>query len=160
MNGFVEIPSNTKVKYEVDKETGLLIVDRVLYSSVVYPVNYGYIPRTGQGDGDELDILIYSQEPFAPGTFTEARIVGVMKMMDTGEKDDKIIAVAATDPMYANVTTYEDLGEHTIGELQRFFEDYKRGEEGKTVEILGFGDADDAIDMVSEAVEAYKSICD
>lgn len=159
VNGFVEIPSGTKVKYEIDRETGILMVDRVLFSSVVYPMNYGFIPRTGQADGDELDILIYSQDPFAPGTFSEARIVGVLKMIDTGEQDDKIIAVAATDPMFSSVDKLEDLGQHTLGELKRFFEDYKRGEEGKSVDVEGFGGKDEAVSLVMQAVEEYKRAC-
>jgi inorganic pyrophosphatase len=111
------------VKYELDKKTGLIKVDRVLYSSVVYPHNYGFIPRTLCEDSDPLDVLVIMQEPVIPGCFLRAKAIGVMPMIDQGEADDKIIAVCADDPEYKHYNDIKELPPHRLAEIRRFFED-------------------------------------
>eukprot|EP00268_Persea_americana_P010430 TRINITY_DN14242_c0_g1_i1.p1 TRINITY_DN14242_c0_g1~~TRINITY_DN14242_c0_g1_i1.p1 ORF type:complete len:188 (-),score=35.95 TRINITY_DN14242_c0_g1_i1:24-587(-) len=124
----VEIGKGSKVKYELDKKSGLIKVDRVLYSSVVYPHNYGFIPRTLCGDNDPMDVLVLMQEPVLPGCFLRAKAIGLMPMIDQGEKDDKIIAVCADDPEYRHYTDIKELPPHRLAEIRRFFEDYKKNE--------------------------------
>jgi inorganic pyrophosphatase len=119
----VEISKGSKVKYELDKKTGLIKVDRVLYSSVVYPHNYGFIPRTLCEDNDPMDVLVLMQEPILPGSFLRARAIGLMPMIDQGEKDDKIIAVCADDPEYRHYNNLSELSPHRLQEIKRFFED-------------------------------------
>jgi inorganic pyrophosphatase len=119
----IEIPRGSKVKYELDKKTGLIVVDRVLYSSVVYPHNYGFIPRTLCEDSDPLDVLVIMQEPVIPGCFLRAKAIGLMPMIDQGEADDKIIAVCADDPEYKHYNDIKELPPHRLAEIRRFFED-------------------------------------
>ncbi|EYU19443.1 hypothetical protein MIMGU_mgv1a011868mg [Erythranthe guttata] len=123
INVVIEIPKGSKVKYELDKKTGLIKVDRILYSSVVYPHNYGFIPRTLCEDNDPMDVLVLMQEPVVPGCFLRARAIGLMPMIDQGEKDDKIIAVCADDPEYRHYTDISQLAPHRLTEIRRFFED-------------------------------------
>ncbi|WOK94185.1 soluble inorganic pyrophosphatase isoform X2 [Canna indica] len=122
-NCVVEIARGSKVKYELDKASGLIKVDRVLYSSVVYPHNYGFIPRTLCEDGDPIDVLVLMQEPVIPGCFLRARAIGLMPMIDQGEKDDKIIAVCADDPEFRHYKDINELPPHRLQEIRRFFED-------------------------------------
>src|SRR5215213_6776595 len=122
---FIEIPKGSKVKYELEKETGLLKVDRILFSAVHYPANYGFIPQTYCPDGDPLDVLVLCQEPVAPGILLRARAIGVMRMLDGGKEDDKIIAVHIDDPDYLDFHDIDELPAHRLKELQRFFLDYK-----------------------------------
>jgi inorganic pyrophosphatase len=134
VSAVIEIPKGSKVKYELDKATGLLAVDRVLHSAVHYPANYGFLPRTFCDDGDALDVLVLGQEPVVPLCIVRARAIGVITMRDEKGQDDKIIAVHIDDPEYAH---YRDVGElppHRVKELQRFFLDYKVLE-NKTVNI-------------------------
>jgi inorganic pyrophosphatase len=121
----IEIPTGTKVKYELDKASGLLIVDRVLFSSVHYPANYGFVPRTYCDDGDPLDILVYCQEAIQPLAIMRAKVIGVMKMRDDKGEDDKLIAVHADDPEYSHYADISEMPPHRMRELRRFFEDYK-----------------------------------
>src|SRR5215468_8536765 len=121
----IEIPRGSHLKYEVDKPTGLLRLDRVLYSAVFYPANYGFIPRTHAGDGDPLDILVLMQEPVVPLTVVRARVVGCFEMTDDKGVDDKIVAVAIDDPAYAHYQDHSELPPHVMIELRRFFQDYK-----------------------------------
>ena len=134
VRALIEIPKGGKVKYEIDKPTGLLKVDRILYSSVVYPANYGFIPQTLGDDDDPLDILVWMQEPVVPMSLLVARPIGVLHMIDNGDADEKIVAVHVHDPEYAAFTHVDQLPTHRQRELQRFFEDYKRLE-GKRVEV-------------------------
>lgn len=151
----IEVPKGSKNKYELDKETGFIKVDRVLFSSVQYPANYGFIPRTYCDDHDPLDVLVLGQEPVVPLSFLYCRPIGVMKMQDQGEIDDKIIAVHVNDPEYAAYTSIDQLPPHRMAEVQRFFEDYKTLE-GKKVIVDGFLGPLDARTIIMDAVELYK----
>src|SRR5207253_6431330 len=121
----IEIPMGSSVKYELDKETGLLRVDRILYSAVYYPANYGFIPQTLAEDDDPLDVLVLCQEPVAPLTLVNARSIGLMTMIDAGKKDHKILAVAVDDPEYESFREAAELPAHRLSMLRRFFQDYK-----------------------------------
>ncbi|KAI3871134.1 hypothetical protein MKW98_015034 [Papaver atlanticum] len=153
-NCVVEIPRGSKVKYELDKKSGLIKVDRILYSSVVYPHNYGFIPRTLCEDADPLDVLIIMQEPVLPGCFLRAKAIGLMPMIDQGEKDDKIIAVCADDPEYRHYTDIKELPPHRLAEIRRFFEDYKKNE-NKEVAVNDFLPAEDASKAIQHSMDLY-----
>ena len=150
----IEIPRGSHLKYEVDKPTGLLRLDRVLYSAVHYPANYGFIPRTHADDGDPLDILILMQEPVEPLTIVRARPLGGLRMVDDKGSDDKIVAVCIDDPAYAQYTSLAELPAHIMRELDRFFRDYKVLEE-KKVEVDRFYDQETALSIIGEARAAY-----
>ncbi|MDQ7824420.1 MAG: inorganic diphosphatase [Candidatus Eremiobacteraeota bacterium] len=155
-NVIIEIPKGSKNKYEVDEKTGLLRVDRVLYSSVVFPANYGFIPRTLCDDGDPLDVLVLGQEPVYPLTIVEAKAIGSMHMIDGGKADDKIIAVHVNDPEYAHYKDISQLPGHKLREIRRFFEDYKALESKKTT-VESFQGPVEATGIVRKAIERYRS---
>ena len=154
-NVVIEIPRGSKVKYELDKPSGHLKVDRVLYSSVIYPCNYGFLPRTYCDDGDPLDVLVLGLEPVYPMSILTARAIGVMHMMDEGQRDDKIIAVHTTDPSMAVYNDIEELPQHLFREIQKFFETYK-DLEGKTVEVNTLHGSKKAMKVVLESMELYR----
>ncbi|XP_041997005.1 soluble inorganic pyrophosphatase 4-like isoform X1 [Salvia splendens] len=153
-NCVVEISKGSKVKYELDKKTGLIKVDRVLYSSVVYPHNYGFIPRTLCEDSDPMDVLVIMQEPVLPGCFLRAKAIGLMPMIDQGEKDDKIIAVCADDPEYRDYTDIKELPPHRLAEIRRFFEEYKKNE-NKEVAVDDFLPATNAYGAIQLSMDLY-----
>jgi inorganic pyrophosphatase len=155
VNGIIEIPKGTRAKYELDKESGLLRLDRVLYSSMYYPANYGFIPQSYCEDKDPLDILIVSQIDVVPMCIVPAKVIGVMRMLDNGEADDKIIAVAAGDPSVSHINDISELPAHFISEIRNFFEDYKKLEK-KTVVVEDFLDKQTAIRILQESFEMYK----
>ncbi|THU53626.1 hypothetical protein C4D60_Mb10t16420 [Musa balbisiana] len=155
-NCVVEIGKGSKVKYELDKKTGLIKVDRVLYSSVVYPHNYGFIPRTLCEDNDPLDVLVIMQEPVLPGCFLRAKAIGLMPMIDQGEKDDKIIAVCADDPEYMHYNDIKELPPHRLAEIRRFFEDYKKNE-NKDVAVNDFLPASSAYKAIQHSMDLYAT---
>ena len=150
----IEIPKGSHLKYEVDKPTGLLRLDRVLYSAVFYPANYGFIPRTHADDGDPLDILVLMQEPVEPLTIVRARAIGGLSMVDDKGKDDKIVAVCIDDPAVSHYEAIRELPPHVLVQLHRFFEDYKVLEEKKT-EVADFYDRKTAIDIIAASRTAY-----
>ena len=156
VNGIIEIPKGTRAKYELDKESGLLKLDRVLYSSVYYPANYGFIPKTFCDDKDPLDILILSQIDVVPMCIVPAKVIGVMRMLDNGEADDKIIAVAAGDPSVSHIEDISELPRHFISEMHSFFEDYKKLEK-KSVVVEQFLDRATALRIIREAFSLYNS---
>ncbi len=146
----------SNVKYELDKETGMLRVDRVLYSAVFYPANYGFIPQTLAEDDDPLDVLVLCQEAVAPLTLVPARAIGVMTMIDTGKRDHKIVAFATGDPEYQPLQHLSDLPPHRLATLQRFFQDYKLLEQ-KSVEVDAFLDAAAAVSIIDNALARYNA---
>lgn len=152
---FIEIPKGTKVKYELDKPTGLLMVDRILYSSVHYPANYGFIPQTYCDDGDPLDVLVLCQEEVAPQVLLRARAIGVMRMRDDRGIDDKIIAIHVDDPAYNSYRSVQDLPPHRLRELQRFFLDYKQLEDKQVMVDDPLG-VQEAIRVIREAIALYS----
>jgi len=150
----IEIPRGSHLKYEVDKPTGLLRLDRVLYSAVFYPANYGFIPRTHADDGDPLDILVLMQEPVEPLTIVRARAIGGLQMVDDKGGDDKIVAVCIDDPAVAHYTASSQLPPHVLRELDRFFRDYKMLE-GKRSEVGELYGKDEALAVIRRSREAY-----
>lgn len=151
---FIEIPMGSMVKYELDKPTGLLRVDRILYSAVHYPANYGFIPRTYCPDNDPLDVLVLCQEAVVPGVLLRARAIGVMRMLDNKAEDDKIIAIHLDDPDNAEVRNISDLPVHRLRQLQRFFLDYKVLE-GKDVQVETPHGPDLALQILGDAIALY-----
>jgi inorganic pyrophosphatase len=152
----IEIPMGSSVKYELDKKTGLLKLDRVLYSAVYYPANYGFIPQTLAEDDDPLDVLVLSQEAVAPLTLVHARAIGLMTMIDTGRRDHKILAVAVNDPEYQGVRDCRELPPHRLMMLRRFFQDYKTLEQ-KAVEVEEFQEAATTWPVIESALQTYSA---
>lgn len=158
-NAVIEIPAGSKVKYEYDPSAKCMFVDRILYSSIVYPHNYGYIPETLGEDGDPLDVLVIMQEPVYPGCYLKARIIGVMHMVDEGEEDDKLIAVHANDPEYQHIDSIFHLAEHRRVEIQSFFMDYKKNE-NKHVHVSHFSDKEHALEVVKKGRAKFLDLKD
>jgi len=154
---FIEIPKGSKVKYELDKETGLLKVDRILFSAVHYPANYGFIPRTYCDDNDPLDVLVLCQEPVAPMSIMRARAIGLMQMRDEKGLDDKVIAVHLDDPAFRDYSHIREVPQHTLLELRRFFEDYKMLEQ-KKVEVDELQGPYEAARVIRASIQGYKDL--
>jgi len=150
----IEISTGSKVKYELDKQSGLLLVDRILFSSVHYPANYGFVPRTYCDDGDPLDILVYCSEVIQPLSIMRAKVIGVMHMRDDKGQDDKLIAVHADDPNYADYGDIAEFPPHRLRELKRFFEDYK-GLENKKVLVSEPQGRSEALQVFRDAIKLY-----
>ncbi|MBP9150882.1 MAG: inorganic diphosphatase [Flavobacteriales bacterium] len=155
VTGIVEIPKDSRAKYELDKETGMLKLDRVLFSSMYYPANYGFIPQTYCDDGDPLDILVLSQIAIVPMCLVDAKVIGVMRMLDGGASDDKIIAVANYDMSVSHINNIEELPDHFLKELRFFFEDYKKLE-NKTVEVEEFQNREMAYEIIRQSMIDYQ----
>lgn len=155
VNAIIEIPKGSKAKYEIDKESGLLKLDRVLFSSVMYPANYGFIPQTYCDDNDPLDILVICSADVYPMTMIEATVIGVMHMIDNGEQDDKIIAVATHDMSVNYINDLSELPPHTMKEIVRFFQDYKALEK-KNVTIEQLLDKSYAYKVIEESIDLYQ----
>lgn len=151
----IEVPKGSQTKYELDKESGMLKVDRILYSAVHYPANYGFIPQSYCEDNDPLDVLVLCQESVLPLSLMRVRPIGVMKMIDQGESDDKIIAVHVDDPEFAHYHSIDELPPHCLKILRRFFEDYKTLE-NKEVSISEFLGPKDARRIINESFELYE----
>ena len=157
VTALIEIPSGSRNKYELDKRSGLIRLDRVLYSSMHYPGDYGFIPRTLHEDGDPLDILVRINEPTFPGCQIDCRPLGVLKMLDRGEPDDKILAVPCHDPYYHDYFDIADLSQHYLKEVEHFFHIYK-DLEGRRVEILGWEKSEVAARVISESITRYQEM--
>jgi inorganic pyrophosphatase len=155
VNALIEIPQGSRTKYEIDKATGLLRVDRIIYSSFHYPVNYGFIPQTLGEDHDPLDILVLCSQSIQSLCLVEATVIGNMQMIDSGEKDDKIIAVATNDPSVNHITTVDEMPRHFFLELKNYFEQYKVLE-NKQVQIDEFQDKAAAYSIIKDAIAMYK----
>lgn len=155
VTAIIEIPKGSKTKYELDKESGYLKLDRVMYSSVHYPYNYGFIPQTYCDDHDPLDILVLTQVNVIPMCLMRAKVIGVMRMIDGGEADDKIIAVSPDDMSVSHIEDIEELPAHALRELKAFFEDYKKLE-NKEVEVEKFQNKEMAWKIINQSVEDYK----
>ena len=151
----IEIPKGCKAKYELDKETGLLKLDRVLYTSTVYPSNYGFIPRTLADDGDPLDVLVLCSEPIYPLTLIRVYPIGVMRMIDGGKMDDKIIAIPFSDPSYLGITSIDELPPHIFDEIMHFFSVYKQLENKQTA-VKTLGSREEAEQIIREAIDSYN----
>ena len=151
----IEIPKGGKNKYEMDKETGMLKLDRVLFTSTHYPANYGFIPRTYAKDGDPIDVLVLCSETIAPMTLVECKPIGVPRMIDDNKNDEKIIAVPVNDPNYNGYNDIKDLPKHRFDEIRHFFQVYKMLEKGKETEIKSISGAEKAKEVVQIAIESY-----
>ena len=156
VNAIIEIPKGSKAKYEIDKESGLLKLDRVLFSSVMYPANYGFIPQTYCDDKDPLDILVLCSIDVFPMSMIEAKVIGVMHMVDNGEQDDKIIAVAKNDMSVNYINDLNELPPHAMTEIVRFFKDYKKLED-KNVTIEHMLGKRYAYKVITESLKLYQS---
>ncbi len=155
LNAVIEIPKDSKVKYELDKRSGFIKVDRVLYGPYVYPANYGFIPQTYCDDGDPLDIMVYCQQPIYPRTIAPARVIGGLKMFDQGQGDDKIFAVMEGDPAYKGIRDISQMPDYLLQELKEFFTNYKNLEK-KEVEVIDFYGREQALEAVSSALALYR----
>ena len=155
VNALIEIPKGSSCKYEIDKPTGLLKLDRVIYSSFHYPINYGFIPQTLGEDNDPLDILVLCSESIASLCLVQATVIGNMQMIDNGEKDDKIIAVATKDPSVNHIKDIDELPQHFFNVLKNYFENYKVLE-NKIVEIDDFQNKETAYRVIEDSIKMYK----
>jgi inorganic pyrophosphatase len=154
VNGIIEIPKGSRAKYEIDKESGLIKLDRVIYASMYYPLNYGFIPQTMGEDRDPLDIVVLTQVSVVPLCMIPSKVIGVMQMVDRGETDDKIIAVAEQDPSVSHINEVKDLPDYLRAELKHFFENYKTLENKKVV-IDQFLSKEQAHDIILASVDFY-----
>ncbi len=155
VNVVIEIPSNSKCKYELDKVAGIIRVDRIIAGAVYYPGNYGFIPQTLAEDGDPLDALVMSQISFYPGVLVRSRPIGVMRMTDAGEPDDKILCVPLRDPHYTEIKTAADLPKNMLDEILEFFSVYKNLEEQKVI-TKGVESLEVAVQLIEDAIQAYR----
>lgn len=155
INVIIEIPKGSKNKYEIDKETGLIKLDRAMKSAQDYPFDYGFVPQSFWEDNDALDVILLTTYPLYPGILVEARPVAVIRMIDGGEGDDKIIAVPKNDPRFDEVIDLQDVNKHTIKEIQHFLETYK-SIEGKSVEISGVEGRIQALETINQGLRMYQ----
>ena len=155
VSAVVEIPAGSRNKYELDKESGLIKLDRVLYSAVHYPGDYGFIPRSLHLDGDPCDVLVLINEPTFPGCLIDVRPIGVLKMLDRGEPDDKVLCVPANDPFYGEYFDIADIPQHYLKEVEHFFHIYK-DLEGRRVQTVGWEKSEAALRVVSESIDRYR----
>ena len=152
----IEISKGSKAKYELDKETGMIALDRVLHTSMQYPANYGFIPRTLSEDGDPLDVLLLCSENIIPGALVRCKSIGAIVMIDDGEMDEKIIAVAIKDPFYGNFNSITDLPAHYANEIEHFLASYKGLEKGAKTEVKKTQGREVAVKLIDEAIERYN----
>lgn len=155
VNAIIEIPKGSRAKYEIDKASGLIKLDRVIYASMYYPLNYGFIPQTLGEDHDPLDIVVLTQVTVVPRCLISAKVIGVMQMIDHGEADDKIIAVAETDQSVSHINDVKDLPGHLVAELKHFFENYKSLENKKVI-VDDLLHKEAAYEIIQRSVELYR----
>jgi len=155
MNVIIEIPKFSKNKYEIDKETGIIALDRVMHTAQDYPFDYGFVPQTLFDDGDALDVVLLTTHPLAPGILVKARPVAVMEMTDNGERDDKVVAVPTEDPRFDDVHDLADLNKHFIKEMTHFFETYKKVQ-NKEVVVGAWHGKDEAMAAFEKSVALYQ----
>ena len=155
INVLIEIPAGSKNKYEFDKDMNAFALDRVLFSSVQYPYDYGFVPNTLADDGDPLDGMVIMDQPTFPGCVIAARPIGMLEMIDGGDRDEKILCVPDADPRYKDVTSLKDVSAHRLDEIAEFFKTYKNLEK-KVTQILGWQDIDKVAPLIEECVKAYK----
>lgn len=158
LNAVIEIPYGSNIKYEIDKESGAVVVDRVMYSAMFYPANYGFIPNTLSNDGDPADVLVLNEYPLQAGSVIPVRLIGVLIMEDESGMDEKLLAVPVSkiDPRYENIKSLDDLPKITVDRIKNFFETYKMLEPGKWVKVKGFEDLASATKILDDAIKAYK----
>ncbi|WFO75285.1 inorganic diphosphatase [Desulfurococcaceae archaeon MEX13E-LK6-19] len=158
INVVIEIPMNSYIKYEVDKETGVIKVDRILYTAMHYPFNYGFVPGTLEEDGDPVDVLVVGYEPLSPGVVIEAKPIGILEMEDEEGPDAKIVAVPKDkiDPRFKNINDINDLPEAIKNKIKHFFEHYKELEPGKWVKVTGWKGRSEALERIKKAIERYR----
>ena len=158
INAVIEIPYGSNIKYEIDKESGAVCVDRVMYSAMFYPANYGFVPNTLADDGDPADILVLNEYPLQAGSVIPCRLIGVLVMEDESGMDEKLLAVPVTkiDPRYENIKSLSDLPKITLDRIKNFFETYKELEPGKWVKVKDFADAKTAEAILDKAIKNYK----
>jgi len=155
MNVIIEIPKFSKNKYEIDKETGIIALDRVMHTAQDYPFDYGFVPQTLFDDGDALDVVLVTTYPLAPGILVKARPVAIMEMTDGGDRDDKVVAVPVDDPRFADVKDLKDLNKHFVKEMTHFFETYKKVQ-NKEVGVGEWHGAAEAKAAFEKSCELYK----
>ncbi len=158
VHALIEIPYGSNIKYEVDKESGAIFVDRVMYSAMYYPANYGFVPNTLAADGDPADILVLTDYPLNPGSVIKCRLIGVLVMEDESGMDEKLLAVPVTkvDPTYEEIKDIDDLPKHTLDKIKNFFETYKILEPNKWVKVKEYKSKDEAAKILQEAIDNYK----
>ena len=158
VKALIEIPYGSNVKYELDKDSGAIVVDRVVYSAMFYPANYGFVPNTLAKDGDPADILVLNDYPLIPGSVINCRLVGVLVMEDESGMDEKLLAVPVTkvDPRYSNIQDIQDLPEATLNRIKNFFETYKTLEPNKWVKVKDYLGKEEAKKILDEAIQNYK----
>jgi inorganic pyrophosphatase len=156
INVIIEINKGSKNKYEIDKQTGLIMLDRAMYTTQDYPFDYGFVPQTLWDDGDPLDVLVLTTYPLFPGVLVKVRPVAVVNMIDDGESDAKIIAVPVKDPRFDDIHDLKDINKHTLKEIEHFYKTYKNLQD-KVVEINGIDGADKAKEAFQKAIENYKN---
>lgn len=156
MNVIVEIPKFSKNKYEIDKETGIIALDRVMHTAQDYPFDYGFVPQTLFDDGDALDVVLLTTYPLMPGILVKARPVAIMEMIDGGDRDDKVVAVPVDDPRFAEVQDLADLNKHFVKEMAHFFETYKKIQ-NKEVSVGAWHGKDEAQKAFEKSVETYTA---
>lgn len=158
INAVIEIPYGSNIKYELDKESGAVFVDRIVASAMFYPANYGFIPNTLGQDGDPVDVLVLTEYPVAPASVLPCRLIGVLIMEDESGMDEKLLAVphSKIDPRYDNIKSYTDLPQATLNRIKNFFETYKMLEPGKWVKVQDFKDQKAAVEILEQAIKNYK----
>ncbi|EES89623.1 inorganic diphosphatase [Helicobacter canadensis] len=159
LNVVIEIPYGSNIKYEIDKDSGAVVVDRVMYSAMFYPANYGFVPNTLSDDGDPADVLVINEYPLQAGSVIKARLIGVLIMEDESGMDEKLIAVPISkiDPRYDNIKSLEDLPKITLDRIKNFFETYKMLEPNKWVKVKEYRDLESAKGILDKAIANYKS---